>query len=1095
MAGAKSTTALPAQTVTATYTLNTSDASGRAFSDGQITLGAALIGNLGNGGEIEGAPHDTHGDPPEGQQWFGRWWRIDVELITPGTGASKPVLIWLEDFLDEEGEEEEFPDGYVHTHYAAFTFTITMTDVFMTSLVNEIDRVTREFMYFGDRELINKWGVDAASGWSAACDWTDGNVSDSGNFSDPLVEYTDFPSSMVVAIIPADADNASAQVTVSNWQYAGSGMTVSPAYYRPSLGDNPDETLNVGWGRTSSGSNYVQYSGGALSVVGSMPGWTEATGFHARPKLPVDVTFEPRTYKHADTAPQAYAMEMVGPLIQWTDTEPLGENTSSPLPWTGTKQVQEQEVNWEWPEEWQLLISNRTALINTNGPWCTTNAEASKWASLIAHPLDASIVADPTTTWPTFVDILHETDLEVINPSGVSRPADWTGSGGVTPNGGNNDLWHVAAESASPSVSIDLASRKLDRLGRLAEHTADTDHKNAHMIFINKANIDTLPYAPSTYLDDVADRFDENRTHWGQFTWLELKLDAPRTADITVTINYSTFTMTFGGGPYTCFTHTFGTSGEFNFTRSQHTVTYTFEVAATSNTWTTVAVDLMHPTTGPAEPDLYLVDSIQIDLPATGVGGAEDWELDDIRLTFDPNTDRQPSIQVRVYDPQDCVSETDPFVAGDYTGGMQAFVEGLHTLGFPEGFEGHRKCEGSTYQREPLRHCPDYVGEGAGELLDFARGLAYQETILEVQEGWTQTNSDVKNDPANKTGSTYMFGDFYMFDLLRNEEIDIAAPDTTYEWVGAPIVGYWDFIGGTPLKIYYEVGLQAKVRGMAVEEDRSDRYRESGTVELYGRPTTGGAWVLEDTDTPDENGRFTLGPVKTLDREYRIGGVGLLWTVSRGSLGVLDDERYGLIYLVGTPPRYVTDLRRDQFGRCWVGAVDDDGLPFVAWFPHSEDPLTEWVEVTDSGSYSHPSIVPMNDGRLLLAVHDNGSGHGALFRSKDSNVSWEAIAMAHLADDLDMPDLAGEPHSDNIYAVGIDAGSVWVEWSDDGGDSQRLFLDDVSYRKKICDVTGTALQASIVCMNDGSLRASTVDDNGTKFWKSVDRGNTWAQVT
>lgn len=208
--------------------------------------------------------------------------------------------------------------------------------------------------------------------------------------------------------------------------------------------------------------------------------------------------------------------------------------------------------------------------------------------------------------------------------------------------------------------------------------------------------------------------------------------------------------------------------------------------------------------------------------------------------------------------------------------------------------------------------------------------------------------------------------------------------------------------------------------------------------------------------------------------------------------------RIFLAHLEPEALRYVVDLRVDRFGRCWVGAVDDEGLPVVAWFGHSTAALTDWVFVTLSGSYSHPSIVPMNDGRIVLAVHDEGTEHGALFLSKDSGVSWEAIAMAHLADDLDMPDLALEPYSNNIYAVGIDAAAAWIEWSDDGGDSKKLFQDGTSYRKKIVDLTvasGVYTQASIECMLDATLRASTVDDAGTKFWKSRDRGNTWSQVT
>lgn len=1145
MVGAKTGVLLDPQAVSITITPIAGN--GEAWRYFSISLGAILVGRMNFVGGLDQEPKLEHEDPPEGEQWYGAYLQYDVDLQTQGAGDSMSLCVWMRDFLSDAGPYDEWPvPKVILTSIPSVTFSLGLVGAFRTTRTEENIPVGREnLLGYYDRLTYDMWAVDAGTTWTAVANWGTGSIADSGAFTNPLSEYGDFASQMSLSLIAADADPDTNQVTISNWMYTGVEVPltppVTPPYYRPSLGDNPDPD-NVGWGRTSSGDNYIHFTDGTLGVVGNMPGWTELAGFGYEVKLPKTVTFTPHTGKFVEGAAlpapvgpggelvmidSGYGMEFIGPLIEWTQ-DPPGVWESSTRPWSGEITETETEKSWCWPWEWQKFQS-KTMWASLSSAWKTANAEVPEdgQCPLILHPINVGgLMGDPLVEWPTMLDISHEGPLEVIKPVGISRPADWTGGNGCTPNVGNNDQWDVAGGSSGPYATIDLVNRYITRMERLKAREADTGFEHAFLIKVHRANVDVWDWDPDQWLDPEEDRVPENRWHWQAYGYLELMINAPRTATLTVSVTYS-YILSMFDNCKTGHNKRFGIDGEFTYTMNDVTITYDVVVPQTVGpaAFSTVPFDLMIPQTGLPFPKLFLVKRIKVTLPDTAGGSPETWTLDDFRLVDDPDETRRPLYRAGMFDPHDSPSwpgdeEAEPPVppvVGDYTG-VRAHACGYPSWAIEDGTEAHVKSELCWKLRQKSRHANPAITD----LLDHAKAdnlLAFE---LNHQEGWRCTSRNMKMSAANRDGAgTRALWTIYGFDARRFKHYYIDAAGATgapamampvgeggalqfaeeqhgLAWPGAPITWRWDIVGGTEYRIKIEKFVQGMACGMAAREDRSDRCRSEGNVELYYRkPAGSGGWHLVDHDVPDVHGYWELGPYKTYDHDFQIGGLGQRWTIVHGSSPFeMDNVRFSRLDLVGDlAARYVVDLRRDYVDRCWVAAIDGAGLPFVARFPHCQGPLTDWVEVVSSGTYSQGSIVPLPDGHLVLALHDHGVGHAAIFVSKDDGETWERLSMPHFLDDLELPDHAEMPDTGVLYGVGIDADAVWIEWSDDQGDSKGQFADS-STRKKITDLTLTngASPASIEVMSDASLMVATVDDDGTKFWCSRDRGEHWEQV-
>jgi hypothetical protein len=1013
LGGAETAVNLPVQT--AVITVTPQEPTGNGFH----SVSFALYGNTGavtSQGSFIADPYQSHGEPPEGEKWVGNYihYKVDYSEVVD----SADVFDWKDDELvGEEEEEDDWPASYDVVTALSVTFTIGLTGVYRTAEVTEEPPATREFMSYADRRATDWWATDETSGWTLTADWGAGSGSPSGAYGPGRDEFVDVSNNVVMRCYPDKCGTDADIVQLSAWTFTGTAVAMTTPLYNPGT-DIPDAVYNPQWGRTISAANYLTFGNGMLSIVGSLA-WAALTSLQLIAWLPVDVTFEGRTGKFSDEVGQEYAIQVQGQPIVWTGSPP----TSSAAPWTSTtdNRVTEQERNWLFAYEWQTL-SSRTLTVTATAAWAATNGEVSAdgGCPLILPPISGSVGATPIGQWPAIVTTSHDAEVPVVKPAGVTRPADWIGSGGAVPQAGDNDVWDVAASSSAPYVALTLASRFFTRLGRLADHAADTDYHDANLIILNYPNTDRFGYqVPTDFCDPVADRIDENEWHWKNHTYLRVRLWAPRAATLTVTVNFSTFTATFGDGPYTCFEHTFGTSGAFTYARQSSSVTYEVSVVAG---WNTRFVDLMVPATGGLVPNLHHVDLIRIDLPSTGA--AEQWRLDDLYLSPDPDETHEPHYELRCYDPAPYQHIVGTGLTTDFT--MTAgLVDGKGVFDIPYGYDEYETVERSLKGRQKRRHCPDTPIE---DLLDYAKPIGSLVNEMGLQRGWAIANSGLVNSSANKDiDGTRMFPEFYYFDPLRAHEgqfggllwdighwddqswsenalrwdtdawdaaewvgegliWDVSKWDQSewtaaYDWPAAPVTLSWRILGGVAYRVVFEKHPQGRAHGLCVEESRGDRLRGSGTVELERQAEGGGPWVLHSSDTPDANGRYRVGPGKELGYNWRIAGEGTTWDIINGSLGTdgLKNRRYTTADLHG-----------------------------------GEGPGTE------------PDLYIGADGRIY-EVHIRSSSVVARYRSMAS-VDWEStVYIARYEDSPHRPQIRGLPD-----------GRFLVRWSNDSGLQESL---------------------------------------------------------
>lgn len=723
-------------------------------------------------------------------------------------------------------------------------------------------------------------------------------------------------------------------------------------------------------------------------------------------------------------------------------------------------------------------------------------------------------------------DVAHEGALEVIKPAEITRPANWTGGNGAVPNGGNNDQWDVGASSTDPYVTINLANRFLTRMNRLAARAADTGFESADLIKVHRANVDQWPFTPFDYLDDVPDRIPENRWHWKHYTYLELSINAPRDATLTVTVTYN-FISAMHDNCVSGHDWRFGVNGAFTYTADALVVTYDVSIDETVGPapWSTAIIDLMVPTTGTPAPDLFLIRTIRIDLPDTG--GAETWTLDDIRLVPDPVERGKARYRVALYDPHDSISSPGdegppviPGIIGDYTG-VRFHVEGKGSMDVPDGTEGHVKSSFTWKQRQKARHVPPSPIQ---KYIDHAKTDATLAFELSMQEGWEVTNRGMRESAANKDGQNVRaMTQLYGFDLRRHKFWYIDSTGDTSQaalpmpterggvvllqsqyglsWPGLPITVRWTIVGGIPYRIGVEKFVQGGVGGLVIEDDRSDRSRSTGTVILNRRtPAESGPWLPAGQAIPDVHGYYEIEPLKTYDHDYRFDLLAQAWTIIHGySPFTLDNVRLRTIDLTRANVVLSTDLRLDLYSRIWRAGIGSDDDVYCARIPHALGPPTDWALVGTAGTYSHARICPLPMGYVIVTAQDTSAGAPVMWRTTDEGATWEVLGVGFLGDDLDFLYPMVQPGLGTVYCVGVDTATdeVYIEYSTDQGDTKALFSDS-STRKKVADLTVAAGDPPAphgAIWNDGVILVATEDDNGSKLWTSRNRGETWSQLT
>ncbi|MCD6352467.1 MAG: hypothetical protein J7M26_10135 [Armatimonadetes bacterium] len=731
---------------------------------------------------------------------------------------------------------------------------------------------------FVERPLKEVWCADENATVTVTATLPDGSTL---SVSGPLAEAgqeielgTNFACTIGWTIHRYDYDDV-VYAAVDAWRWGGEDVdTANAELYSP--GDDVPDSNNPTWGRTRTQTNCFRV-GACSQGLGT---WSENyqlgqvvnKSWSGRIWAPLWVHFKPRTGRFADDV--AYPDILVeGTPVVW---DPESE-TFVPDPFTGEKEVFQERRSWLFEREWRRLSGNTLQLdwqredmedkAEDVGPDDDANLNNQACALLI-HPINVSdLTGDPTTEWPAFVTVAHEPPIRVVKPPGVSRPAQWQGSGGLSPDPADNDLWHVAAGSENPAATLSLATRKWARLNRIVwqDATLPGMMKHRDLLIINRPNLDQVG---GEYLDPDDERIPENEWHWQNFAYAELRMKAPRDAEVEVVVIYSTISASDPCYPTL-------NPGEFTWTRQQSHVTYRMSLEATpeGQDYSSVIFDLAVPKEGEIAPVLYHVDQVTVRILGT-VEQDEDWEFDDIYLTgayWEDDWGDEPDsfFEVREYDPWD-------FLA-DYTG-FAGVVAGLRCFNIPYGYEEYERTERSLKQRQKWRS----RNEGAN-IMDYAKALQRLKDEVYWQRGWTATYHDPEESSANKDDEgNKLIATFRWWDLLRHHEFkfDVPPRSSSQDLPGAPIVRQWQIAAGVKHTVYYEKFAQGRAHGLAYLSDRSGRRRRSGAIQLYGRDVGTQDWALVSSATPDAHGRWRLGPELEKAKEYKLSTDSAVFTLA-----------------------------------------------------------------------------------------------------------------------------------------------------------------------------------------------------------------------
>jgi hypothetical protein len=513
----------------------------------------------------------------------------------------------------------------------------------------------------------------------------------------------------------------------------------------------------------------------------------------------------------------------------------------------------------------QLAVTDDWRADNDEDVGDSEDDQDDKKCALLLHPLTAAdLTGDPHSEWCDAFTVSPEGDIGVVKPSGVSRPADWVGSGGLTPTGGDNDVWDVVGGSSAPKATLTLAERYTGRMERFFDHADDSGtgyayHAEFGFIY-NRAN---PPTDIEELLDPEEDRIPENIWHWKNRGAGRLDITAPKAGTVRLTVNYKEPVFDF---PYTTNAgYNWGPDSPSTLSWSTGTVYWDIEVASGVNQ---VAFDLALPHAGNYDPQLHVVTSIEVVLPSAAEN--EQWAFSEVTLLAnDPNALSKEGNE----NDHHVFQHYDPYQwASDFTG-FRGRMSGRRIFAIPYGMEGRETVERSLKIRQMN------VGYPSGLVFDYVKAAETTAGEIGYQEGLDCTYHDPEEDNDNKDANDdYMLGTFRAFDVRHvhvfqsDSSVTVTAcPKAVSIEVPLGIVGLEGDENDEGVVIYYDKYPQGRYHGLAYKSDRTDRKRRDGTLYLWKRPLSGGAWVLADSSaTPDRFGRFDLGPDKEKDWYYGV---------------------------------------------------------------------------------------------------------------------------------------------------------------------------------------------------------------------------------
>jgi len=1059
--------------------------------------GVQILNTVGPNQEIafRGPPleHDPDGPIlPGGQKWVGRYFPFLVlpEAISSGWGEQK-YAVWGGDMLGSAWVEYNIPPDFyvVPNGNLSIQAEVIVEGVRGHRSINVTPRHTNE-LSFHERTVEDSWHLEPDGQIIIRAIGPAGTI----EINLPREFYGDIQvplDSKVGFSINHYYEPGIVYARISNWaEPQGAVDLTNLNLYSP--GADPPDPWHPDWGRTATADNRAR-----IGNDGGIATWWEgdigygASNFRAwrgdaSPKS--KITFKPVTGKFADDV-EYNDIEVYSPSgITWVwDTE-QGKYVKQIVPFVGERTFVNQPKSWEFEWEWRQIDSGNVAVYETT-EWredARENVDGTnpilndQQCALLVHALSSSTKSeDPREEWAIAGQISY-VESHVIQPEDITeRPANWTGSGGLTPDVSNNDLWTIASGSIRPSAKIELASRKMNRLSRfVAQNPEDeSSEKLRDLIYINKANIDKIGDA---YIDPEDERIPENPSHWENASYAWLLIKAPHPAVLTIKVQYYGDPIINDPGYPTLY------PGEASVEWGEmQTATWKVQVNQTApgEEYSSVAFDLMVPQEGSVRPDLYLVKSIEIQFPP--VEETEQWEFVDFIIGcdhWDNSWGTKPPVSI-------FCSEYDPYdFEHDYTG-FRAMASGRPCFHIPFGYEEYESLEKNLKQRQKSRSRNEEL-----DIFDYAKSLGHLFWLINVQENWTATyyTPETKDSNQDEDG-VRLFGEFKWYDLINCHEWGWAA-DSSADLGMAPVAGQWSPAPGVETVIYYMKYPQGRPHGLVYLSNRDSivytndksarwRYGDGKEIYLYQREVDETEWNEIQHHEPDQHGIIRLGPDKEKDYVYKVDTgndveenvfslKNRLYTwittsaraIVAGECGIIEHLKnfVSVLYSMGEGIFHIYTAPPNQYFATGENQAN---------YPQPKQ------DTSNAGDCSPSGYVDSHRNMHLFFVRDSAIMHGI---SSNWGKSWTTMAT-----NIEGSKAFVINHNNGIQSAFVVNDSVLVHYL-----SNDHFATTIRY-KVIDSAVDDVMPSGYV--SGGKLYCFCMKDETLVCWMSEDCGKTWAE--
>jgi hypothetical protein len=650
----------------------------------------------------------------------------------------------------------------------------------------------------------------------------------------------------------------------------------------------------------------------------------------------------------------------------------------------------------------------------------TAIAQNDAQCAILCQGLSSGITGEPH--WAGWLSLAHTASIDVNDPPGAAtRPSLWTAGAGVTVDGAHNDKWTGAG-----TVSRALASLYPLRMARLASGWVPGDEYGTDWPYILRRA--RAGETAATFGDDpawwAALPNGEDVWNWSNYSYLAVGITAPAPGTVTLTLTVQVPTLY---DP--CYTSAADRWGEFTFTQTERTFTYSVAVVAGANA---VQVDLCKPNEGMVpEGDYRLcrVSNVQFTLPETG-----EWTLTDLRLCEDENN----AVFIIHHDKRPWSWRSSNWMY------FCAIVDGKPALQVHPGFLRMDE-EWGMQGLQFAQHDPD---SEATDELTYAKAHSRLAAELDWQEGYTCTWGDPLSAANNTDADDIAFAPgLYWWDHQHQEQSSTS---------GCVATGHLNWVYGAEYDVYYSVFPRGEVCGL-VFDDAGQRVRSTGTVWLYRSATSGGTYSRIGDYATNSQGLWFSNPVLEKSYFYGVSPTDLGATCAAGSLQASGftaaNREYTFISSWAELPGALWDpfVDADRFGQTWV-AAETSGVVKTK----RRDAVGTWQSATapfgETSGHWRPSITILPTGHVLAAATYNGGLDIA--RSVDHGGAWEVVTMA------------------GQIGEGLQYGTVW---SNKDGDAAACGWDEARGKIVFHLSTQTDLSRNVLTAPIGSPPAAELD--------------------